>query len=178
MPPLLGDQISTPDDGRLAARIAGCPGQPTHVLESDQQAEHIPGCNMAFQRMRWNKSMVSIRSFAKQATTWMFVGATASRASGSLSRRRVRVASPSAGTRHIPQTTGRLWRGRGTAAIQDTQSNSIAEGTEVARGTIRHELAGRAIRPPADLSRYVWFRHVSMPLPTGCVSLGYAADRT
>ncbi|MCI0746024.1 MAG: glycosyltransferase, partial [Verrucomicrobia subdivision 3 bacterium] len=24
--------------------------QPTHVLESDQQAEHIPGCNMAFHR--------------------------------------------------------------------------------------------------------------------------------
>ena len=46
----VGGPNLTPDDGRLAACIAACPGQPTHVLESDQQAEHIPGCNMAFHR--------------------------------------------------------------------------------------------------------------------------------
>jgi GT2 family glycosyltransferase len=39
-----------PEDGRLAACVAASPGQPTHVLESDQVAEHIPGCNMAFRR--------------------------------------------------------------------------------------------------------------------------------
>lgn len=44
-----GPNIS-PDDGWLAAAISGCPGQPTHVLESDQVAEHVPGCNMAFRR--------------------------------------------------------------------------------------------------------------------------------
>ena len=30
--------------------VAAAPGQPTHVLENDQVAEHIPGCNMAFRR--------------------------------------------------------------------------------------------------------------------------------
>jgi GT2 family glycosyltransferase len=40
----------TPPDGRLAACVAASPGQPTHVLESDQVAEHVPGCNMAFHR--------------------------------------------------------------------------------------------------------------------------------
>jgi GT2 family glycosyltransferase len=40
----------TPEDGRPAACVAASPGQPTHVLESDQVAEHIPGCNMAFRR--------------------------------------------------------------------------------------------------------------------------------
>jgi len=44
-----GPNIS-PDDGWLAAAIAASPGQPTHVLESDQVAEHVPGCNMAFRR--------------------------------------------------------------------------------------------------------------------------------
>jgi len=34
----------------MAACVAAAPGQPTHVLESDQVAEHIPGCNMAFRR--------------------------------------------------------------------------------------------------------------------------------
>jgi GT2 family glycosyltransferase len=40
----------SPEDGWLAACVAASPGQPTHVLESDQVAEHIPGCNMAFRR--------------------------------------------------------------------------------------------------------------------------------
>jgi GT2 family glycosyltransferase len=46
----VGGPNLTPDDGWLAACIAASPGQPTHVLESDQVAEHIPGCNMAFRR--------------------------------------------------------------------------------------------------------------------------------
>jgi GT2 family glycosyltransferase len=46
----VGGPNLTPEDGRPAACVAACPGQPTHVLESDQVAEHIPGCNMAFRR--------------------------------------------------------------------------------------------------------------------------------
>jgi GT2 family glycosyltransferase len=46
----VGGPNLTPEDGRLAACVAASPGQPTHVLESDQVAEHIPGCNMAFRR--------------------------------------------------------------------------------------------------------------------------------
>jgi hypothetical protein len=46
----VGGPNLTPEDGWLAACVAAAPGQPTHVLESDQVAEHIPGCNMAFRR--------------------------------------------------------------------------------------------------------------------------------
>jgi GT2 family glycosyltransferase len=46
----VGGPNLTPDDGRLAACVAAAPGQPTHVLEDDEVAEHIPGCNMAFRR--------------------------------------------------------------------------------------------------------------------------------
>jgi GT2 family glycosyltransferase len=46
----VGGPNLTPEDGWLAACVAASPGQPTHVLESDQEAEHIPGCNMAFRR--------------------------------------------------------------------------------------------------------------------------------
>jgi GT2 family glycosyltransferase len=46
----VGGPNLTPEDGRLAACVAAAPGQPTHILESDQVAEHIPGCNMAFRR--------------------------------------------------------------------------------------------------------------------------------
>jgi O-antigen biosynthesis protein len=44
----VGGPNLAPDDGWLAACVAAAPGQPMHVLVSDQEAEHIPGCNMAF----------------------------------------------------------------------------------------------------------------------------------
>ena len=44
----VGGPNLTPDDGWLAGCVAAAPGQPTHVLISDEEAEHIPGCNMAF----------------------------------------------------------------------------------------------------------------------------------
>jgi GT2 family glycosyltransferase len=46
----VGGPNLTPEDGWLAACVAAAPGQPTHILMSDQVAEHIPGCNMAFRR--------------------------------------------------------------------------------------------------------------------------------
>jgi GT2 family glycosyltransferase len=46
----VGGPNLTAEDGWLAACVAAAPGQPTHVLVSDQVAEHIPGCNMAFRR--------------------------------------------------------------------------------------------------------------------------------
>ena len=40
-----------PDDDRAVARcVAEAPGGPIHVLLSDREAEHLPGCNMAFRR--------------------------------------------------------------------------------------------------------------------------------
>jgi GT2 family glycosyltransferase len=52
----------TPEDGWLAACVAAAPGQPTHVLESDQVAEHVPGCNMAFRR----EALLAINGFDPQ----------------------------------------------------------------------------------------------------------------
>jgi GT2 family glycosyltransferase len=45
-----GPNIAPPGDGRIADCVANAPGGPVHVLLSDQVAEHIPGCNMAFRR--------------------------------------------------------------------------------------------------------------------------------
>jgi GT2 family glycosyltransferase len=40
-----------PDDGPLVAScVAAAPGGPIHVLISDREAEHVPGCNMAFRK--------------------------------------------------------------------------------------------------------------------------------
>jgi glycosyltransferase involved in cell wall biosynthesis len=43
-----GPNISPPAQSWAQACVAVSPGQPSHVLISDSEAEHIPGCNMAF----------------------------------------------------------------------------------------------------------------------------------
>jgi O-antigen biosynthesis protein len=45
-----GPNIAPPGDGPIADCVANAPGGPVHVLVSDREAEHIPGCNMAFRR--------------------------------------------------------------------------------------------------------------------------------
>jgi GT2 family glycosyltransferase len=45
-----GPNVVPPQDGAIAQCVANAPGNPTHVLLSDLEAEHIPGCNMAFRK--------------------------------------------------------------------------------------------------------------------------------
>ena len=45
-----GPNIAPPGDGPIAECVARAPGGPVHVLVTDREAEHIPGCNMAFRK--------------------------------------------------------------------------------------------------------------------------------
>ena len=45
-----GPNFPPPEDSLVPAAVAVAPGGPTHVLLSDEIAEHIAGCNMAFRR--------------------------------------------------------------------------------------------------------------------------------
>jgi GT2 family glycosyltransferase len=45
-----GPNIPPEDDGLVADCVAAAPGGPIHVLISDREAEHLPGCNMAFRK--------------------------------------------------------------------------------------------------------------------------------
>jgi glycosyltransferase involved in cell wall biosynthesis len=45
-----GPNFPPPEDDMIPAAVAVSPGGPTHVLVSDDVAEHIAGCNMAFRR--------------------------------------------------------------------------------------------------------------------------------
>jgi cellulose synthase/poly-beta-1,6-N-acetylglucosamine synthase-like glycosyltransferase len=45
-----GPNVVPGDDGWISQCVARSPGGPTHVLLNDTEAEHIPGCNMAFRR--------------------------------------------------------------------------------------------------------------------------------
>ncbi|MAG55941.1 MAG: glycosyl transferase [Planctomycetes bacterium] len=45
-----GPNLPPPDDGAVADCVANSPGGPSHVLFENLDAEHVPGCNMAFRR--------------------------------------------------------------------------------------------------------------------------------
>src|SRR5215204_52243 len=45
-----GPNLTPSGDGRIATCVAEAPGNPVHILLSDREAEHIPGCNMAFRK--------------------------------------------------------------------------------------------------------------------------------
>jgi glycosyltransferase involved in cell wall biosynthesis len=46
-----GPNLAPPGDGFVADCVANASGNPVHVLLSDREAEHIPGCNMAFRKV-------------------------------------------------------------------------------------------------------------------------------
>jgi GT2 family glycosyltransferase len=54
-----GPNISLPNDGFIADCVSNAPGGPMHVLITDDVAEHIPGCNMAFRK----EALLSIGGF-------------------------------------------------------------------------------------------------------------------
>jgi len=50
LPAVGGPNLPPPEDSFVASCVAASPGGPLHVLLDDEEAEHIPGCNMAFRR--------------------------------------------------------------------------------------------------------------------------------
>ena len=49
-----GPNLLPPEDSAVAAAVMASPGGPAHVMLDDRQAEHIPGCNMAFRKSALN----------------------------------------------------------------------------------------------------------------------------
>jgi len=45
-----GPNVAPPGDGVVAECVDNAPGNPIHVLLSDEEAEHVPGCSMAVRR--------------------------------------------------------------------------------------------------------------------------------
>ncbi|GAB4245039.1 MAG: hypothetical protein OHK005_10140 [Candidatus Methylacidiphilales bacterium] len=51
-----GPNISPPARDWIQASVAASPGSPSHVLLTDREAEHVPGCNMAY--YKWALEMI------------------------------------------------------------------------------------------------------------------------
>jgi GT2 family glycosyltransferase len=54
-----GPNLLPPDDSPTAAAVMVSPGGPAHVMLTDREAEHIPGCNMAF----WKTALDALGGF-------------------------------------------------------------------------------------------------------------------
>lgn len=54
-----GPNLPPPEDHWVPEVVARSPGGPTHVLLTDWEAEHIPGCNMAF----WRSALLEVGLF-------------------------------------------------------------------------------------------------------------------
>jgi len=54
-----GHNFLPPEDSPVAAAVAASPGGPAHVMLTDREAEHVPGCNMAF----WKWALEQIGGF-------------------------------------------------------------------------------------------------------------------
>jgi glycosyltransferase involved in cell wall biosynthesis len=54
-----GPNLLPPEDSRVATAVMVSPGGPAHVMLTDREAEHIPGCNMAF----YKRALESIGGF-------------------------------------------------------------------------------------------------------------------
>lgn len=54
-----GPNLPPPEDDWVTEAVARAPGGPTHILLTDREAEHIPGCNMMF----WKKHLVGVGLF-------------------------------------------------------------------------------------------------------------------
>jgi GT2 family glycosyltransferase len=57
-----GPNVPPPGCGLVSDAVAMAPGGPVHVLLTDEVAEHIPGCNMAF----WRERLLAIGGFDPQ----------------------------------------------------------------------------------------------------------------
>jgi glycosyltransferase involved in cell wall biosynthesis len=54
-----GPNLPPPGCGLVAQQVARAPGGPVHVLFTDDRAEHVPGCNMAF----WRDTLIEVGVF-------------------------------------------------------------------------------------------------------------------
>ncbi len=54
-----GHNLPPPEDNWVAGAVAVSPGAPAHVMLTDREAEHVPGCNMAF----WKWALTAIEGF-------------------------------------------------------------------------------------------------------------------
>ena len=151
-PASAGPNIPPPGDGADRASASRTrPGGPIHVLLSDDEAEHIPGCNMAFRtRGAARRSAASTRSSASPGddvdVCWRLqergLDASASAPapwSGTTAATRVRA---------LPEAAARLRQGRGAARAQVAASATTAPATSPGRAastaTARPQCRGSA----------------------------------
>jgi glycosyltransferase involved in cell wall biosynthesis len=162
-----GPNLPPSDDPPVAQAVARAPGGPVHVLLSDDRAEHIPGCNMAF----WRDLIVELDGFDPVFTAagddvdfcWRVLDAGWSigfhPAAFVWHRRRTTVGA------YLRQQRG---YGRAEALVQSRHPERFTPiGTARWRGSIYGSLAQRLLRPRIYRGEYGTAAYQSVYRGTG-----------
>ena len=114
-----GHNFLPPDDSPVAAAVAASPGGPAHVMLTDREAEHIPGCNMAFYKWALEEIAGFDPVFRKAGDDVDVCWRLQARGHKiGFSHGRICMALPPRDHQSLPQTTGWLWRGRSAPRAQ------------------------------------------------------------
>ena len=153
-----GPNSPWPGAGQVARAVANAPGGPTHVLISDDEAEHIPGCNMAFRRDVLDAIEGSTRSSGPRATTSTCAGGCTTPACGSASSPRrwsgTTAATPFAAIWRSSEGTARRRACSSASGPRTTARPAIRCGgvgsTGTARPSTTASAAGASTTAPGD----------------------------
>ena len=144
-----GPNLLPPEDSLVAAAVMVSPGGPAHVMLTDRQAEHIPGCNMAFYKWALARGR-RVRSDLPPGGRRR--GPVLAPAAGGLQNRfqpgGVCLALPALDRRRLLEAAARLRRGRGPAGAQAPGMLQFVRRQPLARPHL-HPVQVRRLDPAA-----------------------------
>ena len=122
----------------VAACVANSPGGPTHVLLSDSEAEHIPGCNMAYRRQTLERDR-RLRSAVprRRRRRRRLLAAAGRRRDPGFPRGRRRLAPPPRLRAGLLAAAGRLRPRRGAARAEVARALQPARPSDLGRAPVR-----------------------------------------
>jgi len=153
-----GPNLLPPEDSLTAAAVMVSPGGPAHVMLTDRQAEHIPGCNMVF--YKWALAKTDPQGRGRRGP---LLAPPAGGMQDRLQPGRFCVALPALNHRPILEATAWLRRGRGLAGAQASRIFQFARRQHLARPYL-HRFQIRGVGAGADYLSGT-FRERRFPIP-------------
>ena len=166
LPAVGGPNLPPPEDSFVASCVAASPGGPLEVLLDDEEAEHIPGCNMAFRREALEE-IGGLRPGVprRRGRRGRLLAPAESRLPHRLEPRGDGVALPAQYGQGVHRAAARLRQGGGAPVLPPPAPLQRARLCALARADLRRRLVDPVAGAPGGLRRCLWPRAVSDALP-------------
>ena len=144
-----GPNLLPPDDSPVAAAVMASPGGPAHVMLTDRQAEHIPGCNMAFYQWVLQEVGGFDPVFRKAGDDVdLLLAAAAGRLPNRVQPRGVRLALSTIDRRRLPEATAGYGQAEALLVRKTSRKLQRLRRRHLARSHLRPLRVRRPIQPP------------------------------